>query len=570
MAIISSWKNMGIRKRFMLASAIGVTLVILVALTMMAVTEKHAMDSKLHQLSENELTSLHALIVNVMAARPDDGDDIGIRVFNDWFNSRNQDYPGELWSVWGPTTLAYMKEDGSKELKLPRDAIDQEAIDSKEMVGRYTDQGTYRLSMPIVLGVTKGADLEVCHSCHGAMEAQDGDVIAVLSSSLSVAPEEAKTNKLLFGIIMGGVVIAILTVLGIRALLSQIVVNPLSDLRNVMNVLADGRTDMTIKGTERTDEIGHMARSVEIFKTNAIAKQRMEEEQQIAVQQRETRMKKLETLIAGFESVIAGIVAAVSTSADNMQNTARHLVGAADQASKNATTVAAASEEATVNVRTVAEAAEHLSQSIEQIGEKARQSTEITAEASREADVSSHTVEGLSEAAAKIGEIVSLINDIAGQTNLLALNATIEAARAGEAGKGFAVVAAEVKNLANQTARATEDISEQIAAIQAETGKTVQSISDISNVITRITDITNTISDAVGEQAEATSEIARNVEQAAIGTQEVSSNIERVNHTVGETDKSAHSVLKVAEELGQLSASLRHEVDQFLSGIRSA
>ncbi|PTB84686.1 methyl-accepting chemotaxis protein, partial [Pseudidiomarina aestuarii] len=209
-------------------------------------------------------------------------------------------------------------------------------------------------------------------------------------------------------------------------------------------------------------------------------------------------------------------------------------------------------EEATVNVRTVADAAENLSHSITQIGNQAHHSTEITAEASREAEVSSKTVAGLSEAAGRIGEIVELISDIAGQTNLLALNATIEAARAGEAGKGFAVVAAEVKNLANQTARATSEISEQILAIQEETGKTVQSMDDISNVISRITDITNTISDAVREQADATGEIAQNVEQAAIGTQEVSSNIERVSDTVAETDQAAHQVLNVAEELGQL------------------
>tara|TARA_A100001391_G_scaffold203936_2_gene197752 strand:+ start:100 stop:1755 length:1656 start_codon:yes stop_codon:yes gene_type:complete len=551
---------MGIRKRFMWASAFGVTSTVIIALAMMMFAEEKAMDAKLNQLSQNELTSLHALIVNVMAARPDDSDDIGIDVFNNWFESRNLDYPGELWSAWGPTTLAYMKEYGDKDLKTPRDAIDQEAIETGQTIGRYTDEGTYRLSMPIVLGVTKGAEREVCFSCHGAMEAEKGDVIAVLSSSLSVAPEQAKTNQILIGIVIGGIVIALATIFGMRLLLSKIVTEPLSKLGSVMTELADGKTDLIIHDLDRKDEIGRMAQSVDVFRTNAIAKKRMEAEQEAASRKREERMKTLEKHIGGFEGVIANIVGSVSTSADRMQSTAR----------KSATTVAAASEEATVNVRTVADAAENLSHSITQIGNQAHHSTEITAEASREAEVSSKTVAGLSEAAGRIGEIVELISDIAGQTNLLALNATIEAARAGEAGKGFAVVAAEVKNLANQTARATSEISEQILAIQEETGKTVQSMDDISNVISRITDITNTISDAVREQADATGEIAQNVEQAAIGTQEVSSNIERVSDTVAETDQAAHQVLNVAEELGQLSTELRREVDSFLMSIRSA
>lgn len=569
MSIASVWNNLRIRRRFMYLSGTGVAVVVAVALFLMALVEERSMEAKLKQLSENELTSLHALIVNVMAIRPEDGDDIGIDVFNNWFVSRNQDYPGELWSVWGPKTLSYMQENEDKPLKLPRDPIDEEAIRTREPVGRFTDD-SFRLSIPVVLGETKGAEAQVCLDCHAAQGLEKGDVIAVLSSSLSVAPEKRKTVKLLIAIVIAGVVIGVLTVFGIRLLLTRIVTKPLGDITEVMTDLAEGKLDVQVDGAERRDEIGDIARAVSVFKSNAAEKAEMEARQAEETEEKERRMQRLQDLIGQFEGIIAGVVDSVERSSHDMRGTAENMVSAADRASRNSTSVAAAAEQATTNVQTVAAAAEELTSAINEIAQQVQQSTDITAHATQEANQTNENVQSLAAAATKIGEIVSLINEIAGQTNLLALNATIEAARAGEAGKGFAVVAAEVKNLANQTARATDEISGQIVAIQEETNKTVGAIGDIANTIGRITEITTSIASAIDEQGAATTEIARSVEQAATGTQNVSANIVEVSERVSETDQAAHSVRDVAEELADLSKTLRTEVNRFLADIRAA
>ena len=283
---------------------------------------------------------------------------------------------------------------------------------------------------------------------------------------------------------------------------------------------------------------------------------------------KENSAKQLNAHADAFEQSVKGMVEIVASAATQLQSTARTMEGTANGTSEQATTVAAAADEAATNVQTVASAAEELASSIAEISRQVAQSTQIAGAAVDEAQRTNSMVQGLADAAQKIGEVVSLINDIASQTNLLALNATIEAARAGEAGKGFAVVASEVKNLANQTAKATDEISAQIGGIQTATKDAVGAIEGIGGTIGEINEIASAIAAAVEEQGAATQEIARNVEQAASGTTQVTQNISEVTQAASETGQAAGQVLDAASELSQQSEKLNGEVHRFLDQIR--
>ena len=348
------------------------------------------------------------------------------------------------------------------------------------------------------------------------------------------------------------------------------VLRPLDRQRQVMAALARRELSVDVPDRERGDEIGEMSRAVEMFKANLVDTKRLQEEQNRVSEEREARAKSMDGLIRQFDAKIESVLATLNQSVGDMRSTAGNMSSIATDTSDLVQKVASASHEASGNVQTVAAAGDELSASIAEISRQVTQSSAVTNEAAATAETTDQQVQGLVQAVEKIGSVVQLINDIAGQTNLLALNATIEAARAGEAGKGFAVVASEVKSLANQTARATEEISGQIGGIQAATRRSVESIRAIIEVIRRIDEASSAIAAAIEEQGAATQEISRNVQQAAHSTQDAAHNVEGVAEAAARTGSAASQVGAAAEKVSEKVSELRSEVTDFLTKVRAA
>jgi len=368
----------------------------------------------------------------------------------------------------------------------------------------------------------------------------------------------------------GEILLVALFVIALASLIARRIVNPVRSLTAAMTDLAVGNLAVAVPGTDRADEVGEMAKAVEVFKQHGIERRDLEAEQREEQARKETRQQRIEEYIASFDDSVRGSLEMLASAATEMRASSETMSGTAAQTSEQATAVTAAAEQASMNVQTIGVAAEQLAASIAEINRQMDHSASIAGKAVQEAVRTNETVEGLAAAAQKISDVVQLIQDIASQTNLLALNATIEAARAGDAGKGFAVVASEVKNLASQTGRATEDISSQIAEIQTATQSVVDAIRGIGSTIGEINEISTTIASAVQEQGASTQEIARNTQEVANGTREVTANIGGVSKNAGETGAAATQLLSSAADLGQQAEGLRAEVDQFLARIRAA
>lgn len=349
-------------------------------------------------------------------------------------------------------------------------------------------------------------------------------------------------------------------------------VRPVVRLTDAVASIAAGNLDTSIPGNDRADEIGKLAGAVRLVQLNAEKKAREELERTARHEAAVAEQRKLEMrrLADTFETSVGDIVHAVSSASTELESSANTLATTASESERLATTVASGSEEASVNVQAVASATEELSSSVNEISRQVQESARMASSAVDQAHATTQRVGELSVAATRIGDVVELINTIAGQTNLLALNATIEAARAGDAGRGFAVVASEVKALAEQTARATDEISQQISSVQSATQESVSAIRDISSTIAKLSEVSSAIAAAVEEQGAATIEISRNVQQAAHGTKQVSSNILSVQRGAQETGSASSNVLSTAKALANDSSRLKSEVSRFLDNVRSA
>jgi methyl-accepting chemotaxis protein len=405
-------------------------------------------------------------------------------------------------------------------------------------------------------------------SAIGKLEQVKGAIAEAYQQTNSETEHLIRSTTTLQEIVAG---IAVLVGLLVAFVVARSIVGPLSRLTSMMKELAAGNFAVEVPGLERQDEIGQMAHTVEVFRSNGREVERLKSEQAAADRHAADRRKSDMNRLAGdFEAAVGDVIQAVSSAASQLEGSARKLTRTAESSQQLSVTVASASEEASSNVQSVATATEELSSSVNEIGRQVQESARIAHEAVGQARTTTEQVGDLSRAASRIGDVVELINTIAGQTNLLALNATIEAARAGEAGRGFAVVASEVKALAEQTAKATGEIGQQIAGIQAATQESVVAIKEISGTIERLSEISSTIAAAVEEQGAATQEIARNVQLAARGTEKVSSNIGNVQRGTTDTGSASSQVLSAAQSLSTESNRLKLEVAKFLDSVRAA
>lgn len=547
--------------------------------------------------ANGRITLIEAFHTQAMLNRLDKSDDDPVIAALDGTFAALQDNADDIkvWLAMGPKVLDYQERQGNAQ-EPPADDVGNEAVAKKHPVSRFTGN-TLRYSKPVILG--RGvANQSRCFECHGTiMGLEKGDVIGLYSLALDISKPYAAFRTQIFELIFGAILL-VAVIAGLNFWIAKKTVgNPIAMIVAAMKRLSRGQNDTIIPGRDRRDEIGDMASSLEIFREKSLEAERlaeenrkaelaraeeekrrlaMESEQRAAEQKREeaareeTRRQLLAEMAHNFQSSVGAPLSQLEASARKMEGVAATLVSTAQKTAEESNTASAATAEATGNVQSVAAASEELSQSVAEISRQIRHTDTVSKQAVDNANRSSEAVGRLSETAERIGEVVALISDIASQTNLLALNATIEAARAGEAGKGFAVVASEVKNLATQTARATEDISKQISDMQEATRSAVEAIQAINDVIKTISTTTASVSSAVEQQAAATGEISGNAQGAHASTEEIAAKIAIVSEYAGQTGISAEETQKATDELKRITEHLKKDIGNFIEQLRTA
>ena len=563
-------KHTSLQRKFMIVVGAVVAVLSLTGTVSVAWMEKQQVDHSIRELSRNELNSMHSLIVSVMAKRPTDPDDISIGVYNDWFRQRNKDFAGEVWSVWSPQVAAHMAVTSSNVTpKTARDDVDRAALETRQIAEQQVDGG-YRMAMPIVLGVTPGAEQEVCFSCHEAMGLKKGDVIAVMSARISTAAEDSRLRLLVFKLLGGGALFTVLAMIGVRAVLMRQVTGPVGKMTAAMERLAAGDTGIDIDGEARSDEIGAMARALAVFRANAEQRAALESAQADAAAARDQRMRRIDELVSRFERTVQSVLATLSASSVRLRSVASDLMAVADATAKTSKEAAVSARDATDGARSVMEAAQRLTGAIDSIVSATAVSETTTHRALNEVEHSTGRIAMLEETTRQVAGIVDMIKDIAHQTGMLSLNATIEAARAGEAGKGFAVVASEVKSLAGQTMRATDEIMARVAAIQDGTRGVTEAFASVSASTGEINHSLGAITQAVRLQEQETRSIAWVSNEAAGRSESVARSVDDVAEGAERVDGVGHSLGDIVAELTEQSRILGEEVARFLDGIRRA